>query len=358
MLTRNRAAAAAGAGVVLCTALALGPANASGIKLREPQQAAPIYQYKPPATLPSKLPTPKNAVGQYFAIQSLSASQDVPTSAKPSPPNCTGVGYLNKYQYTWPNKAQSIQWWKTQPGIPAKGTYAYQVGSQISHQDAEGWVLSGGCKHAPQPSCRSGAGWSGDYTWTGQWTGWQAHCVYTPQPSCPAGVGWTGSYAWNGSTKTWIDECRYLTKPPCPASAGWTGGYYWTGTKWASGCVYHPRPSCPTSAGWAGSYSWNGSSWVDGCHRQPRPHCPSGDTGSYSWNGSAWVNNCKAPASPPPVTITYFQYTIVGAGSAFGSGGIKTGPFRDPTPHCHPFHGTPTVGQYIAKADAVFCSLN
>lgn len=248
-----------------------GSAQAGSIagQLAPPLAAAPIYQITPPNTVPGSAPSPLAAGEMYALPAAIVGNQTNPTSPKPPLPNCTGY-YLNRYQETWPTVAQSQTWWAAQPGAPAPGTYAYTVGMSLTHQDAEGWVQTGGCVYDPPPSCPTSAGYTNTYAWGGQFSsGWTGSCNYTPPPSCPTSAGWTGSYSWNGSS-------------------------------WVSGCRYQQQPSCPTSAGWTGSYSWNGSTWVSGCQYQQQPSCPSGYSGSYSWNGSSWVDGCVAPSPPPP----------------------------------------------------------
>lgn len=278
----------------------------------------PISAFQVPNNIPAAdLPTPGgSSVGIMSAIQSYSSSQGTPTSAQPNCQEPPASAQYQLNQYYWPTVAQSIAWWESQPGIPAAGTYAYQVGSTTSHQDQEGWA--GSCVVSPPPCTSSGPGWTSP-TWGGQFVGWTGGCTFTPQPPC-SGTGYISTYAWNGSA--WTGACVYAAPPICPVGyidtyswngstwsgsctqprqpvcpVGYTGSYTWGGASgWVDNCV-PPQPVCP--AGYTGGYTWSGSTWVDGCTQPPQPVCPAGETGSYTWGGaSGWVNGCAATSCP------------------------------------------------------------
>lgn len=84
------------------------------------------------------------AWGGLFDVEALGMSQNNPTSPQPSCPSGWGGSY------NWPTKAQSIQWWESQPNNQAlsniqKYTYGTKqhfewiVGTEYSHQDEMGW---------------------------------------------------------------------------------------------------------------------------------------------------------------------------------------------------------------------------
>lgn len=374
--------------VLVIAACSLIPAMAIAAtpKIVPPNQKVadiPVTQFQP--LPPIKLPSVKTAaVGGLFTVQSYASNESTPTSAPPSmatacASTCSTMPDGCTYDACWPTKAQSITWWEANAGY-APGSTAYQLGSQYTHQDAEGWAVS--CSYTPAPSCPTGAGWSGSYVWasqtttnvgsvcqsgTGQQTTgtWQDQCVFTKRPSCPTTPGWSGSYSWDGTTpKHWVDTCVYTSAPPCSTGPGWTGPA-WTGSSWV--CQYHPRPSCPS--GDANTYAWSNGSWSGSClqpcpssagwtgsyepncHYQPQPACPSDYSGSYSWNGSNWVDGCQAPAPPAQKGITYNEYVCLGI-TPYG-GGCSTnvvGTYTNVTPHCHPYDGQPTTGSYFATA--------
>lgn len=283
---------------VAATAAGPTPAPAAPLQVGKPSvKVVPVFQVTPPNQLPpaNELPTAPFAVGLYSAILAqANDSNELPTSPPPPQsalPSCSGY-QLNKYSWYWPSVTQSQTWWAAQPGAPAKGSEAYTIGIAISHQQQEGWQVTGGCVADPEPAC-SGAGYTSHYTWGGQFSGWGGYCNYQPQPSCPTGAGYTGSYNWNGS-------------------------------RWVSGCQYQSQPSCPTGAGYTGSYSWNGSSWVSGCQYQAQPSCPARYSGSYSWTGAAWVDNCVAPPAPSTPPASSPPSSNNGGSSSNGGGGAAS----------------------------------
>lgn len=319
------------------------------------QNQTPITAFQVPNDIPAAdLPTPGgNAVSISSAIQSYSSSQDTPTSAAPTCLEPPDSAQYELNQYYWPTVAESIAWWESQPGIPAPGTYAYQVGSTTSHQDQEGWVGSctpdpqpcstgpgwvqetwsgggapgngwtGTCQYLPQPSCSAlGPGYYGNYTWNSTNYTWTNTCNYSAPPSCQSlGIGYSGSYTWNSSTDTWSNTCVYTPEPACPASGsstGWVSTYTWVYPSWQGSCTYVPPPSCPV--GYTDTYTWTGTAWSGSCTQPPQPACPAGYLGSYTWNSAGyWQDGCYQPPKPTCPSGYQNTYTWQGASGWVGS---------------------------------------
>ncbi len=157
----------------------------------------------------------------------------------------TTVGLISAY--STPNFSQSV------PDCPppAAPTLPARYGCYVTAGSVKwsGWDnVSGG-------TCAGGG--------AGGWVTTPASYVCPAQPSCPTGTGWTGGYTWNGSA--WVSQCSYQAKPSCATSAGWTNGYYWTGSGWGGQCNYQAQPSCPSGS--TNNYTWNGSGWTGGCRQ-------------------------------------------------------------------------------------------
>lgn len=222
------------AGLLMFAAGAI-PAQAAGVSLVPPNQTVaqiPVTQFRSgvPATLPATGGHP--AVGGVFAIQSYSSRQQVPVSPKPGIQVCldsgvcqSAVGCVN--DAVWPSVAQSIAWWQRQ-NQAIKGSYAYTVGSTYSHQDARGWIDD--CRVVPKPSCQSGAGHWGGYSWNGGSQRWVGGCYYLPRPNCPSGD--VNDYTWNWGSHQWTGGCHSSVYGIIKNSGTWHGGHAGTGGRY------------------------------------------------------------------------------------------------------------------------------